>query len=227
MALLLFSIALLWAAPWLYDKFRMFGKGRVLIERVLLVLLASVLLFKFLPDSIRLIGLNAILVMALGMLLPSMLERAWHKLARQVHWFPLMAGILGLALHALLDGAAFIEPDSLHENSIQMGSVYLGALSFAVILHRFFEGLFVWLLLRPRVGAPTAVAALVTISIFSLIGYYTGEYFARTIENARLFGTFQAVVAGSLLHLVFDPHTPGRSSKSAGHNHHSHSHHHH
>jgi hypothetical protein len=214
MILLSLSIAVLWASPWIYHVLRPHARLHRIVETGLLLALASLVLFSTLPDSWRVIGPWSLLVASIGLALPSILERAFGQLAERVHWFPLVLGTLGLALHASLDGAAFV--DAGHE--VHQFHHHEHALPYAVLLHRFFEGLFVWWTLR-RFSVKAAVSGLAFISIISLVGYFAGDLFFHELENAVPYGIFQSLVAGSLLHLVFDRHGPHE------HAHHEHAHH--
>lgn len=184
-------------------------------HNILIVLVVFLVLGIILPESIRAVGWAAILLVAAGTLLPSVLERVWHRSAQAVHWFPVAIGLVGLALHASLDGAAFVDPD-------HAGHTHMHALPIAVVVHRFFEGLFVWLFLRPKFGVKLAAGALAMISAFSVVGYWAGDHYFHQLEGAPLFGFFQALVAGSLLHLVMDPHDDHGHDHEDHHNDHVH-----
>ena len=230
MILLSLSIAVLWASPWIYHLLRPHARLHRVVETALLLALASLVLFSTLPDSWRVVGPWSLLLAGIGLLLPSILERTFGQLAERVHWFPLVLGTLGLALHASLDGAAFV--DAGHETHLHH---HEHALPYAVLVHRFFEGLFVWWTLR-RFSVRAAVGGLAFISVISLLAYFAGDLFFHEMEDALPYGIFQALVAGSLLHLVFDRHGPhnshthGHDDQSHGHahdHHHAHEHPHH
>jgi uncharacterized membrane protein YraQ (UPF0718 family) len=74
-------------------------------------------------------------------------------------------------------------------------------LPMAVILHRLPEGLMVWFLVRPLYGLPKALATLGMIAISTLAGFSLSELVAASIEHQGR-GLFQALVGGSLLHVV-------------------------
>lgn len=222
MLLLLVSIAMLWVSPWIYGLIKKHPTLQRWTQRFLVVLISLLVLVGILPEAVQSAGWVAVLVVALGMLLPSLIERAWHRLALTVHWVPLFIGLFGLALHASLDGAAFVAPE-------QSGHQHFHALPVAVVMHRFFEGLFIWLFLRPRFGVKVSATALGLISGFSLLGYWAGDLYFHSMENAAPFGLFQALVGGSLLHLVIDQHDPGAEAihgcpEQAEHPHHHHHH---
>lgn len=216
--MLLLSIVLLWLAPWVHGLVRRDPRVQKWTHNALIVLVVLLVLGVILPESIRAVGWVAVLLVAAGTLLPSLLERVWHRSAEAVHWFPVLIGLVGLALHASLDGAAFVDPD-------HAGHTHMHALPVAVVVHRFFEGLFVWLFLRPKFGVKLAAGALAMISAFSLLGYWAGDHYFHQLEGATAFGYFQALVAGSLLHLVMDPHDHDGAHGHDRHDHHDHDHH--
>jgi len=219
MILLSLSIAVLWASPWIYHLLRPHARLHRVVETALLLALASLVLFSTLPDSWRVVGPWSLLLAGIGLLLPSILERAFGQLAERVHWFPLVLGTMGLALHASLDGAAFVDAgDATHLHHHQH------ALPYAVLVHRFFEGLFVWWTLR-RFSVRVAVGGLAFISVISLLAYFAGDLFFHEMEDALPYGIFQALVAGSLLHLVFDRHGPHDHAHEHPDHGHSHDHH--
>lgn len=195
---MILSIVVLWLAPVFYYLAERYGHIHKVIERILLTVLSAVVLLSILPDSFRVIGWWAILFAGFGMLVPSLVERAWHGLADTVHWVPLAIGTIGLAMHASLDGAAFVSPDHLHQHH--------HFLPMAVVVHRLFEGMFIWWMLRPRIGRLWTSSVLMFITLFTFIGYFAGDVYFHNLENDLAFGIFQAIVAGSLLHLAIDRH---------------------
>jgi hypothetical protein len=195
---MVFSIVVLWLAPVFYHLANRYAHIHKMIERILLIALTAVVVLSILPDSYRVTGWWSIAFAAFGMLVPSLVERAWHGFADTVHWVPLALGTVGLALHASLDGAAFVSPDHFHQHH--------HFLPMAVVVHRFFEGMFIWWMLRPRVGVLWTSSVLLFITVFTFIGYFAGDVYFHNLEEDVAYGVFQAIVAGSLLHLAFDRH---------------------
>lgn len=222
MTLLLLSLAVLWTAPWIYHVVRRYARLHKWFDGVLLAGTAGIVLLDILPDSYIAVGWTSLLVAALGLALPSLVERAWHRLAHQVHWFPFVLGTIGLAAHAAIDGAAFVEPEDLGHG--MTAHQHFHALPLAVLVHRFFEGLFLWWFLRPRIGLKGAAAVLAFSASCSVVGYWLGDRFFHALEGAAAFAYFQALVGGSLLHLVIDRHDPHEAHQ---HHHHGHGHDHH
>ena len=130
-------------------------------------------------------------VVVAGLLLPSLCERASHALEAHTDNFAIIVVLSGLALHALLEGAAF-GPE---------GTVGL-AFGLAVILHRIPVSLVIWWLIRPRHGTWVSVAGVATIVFATLAGYLLAAG-----PDSGQHGTgveyYQAFVSGTLVHVVF------------------------
>jgi hypothetical protein len=202
MPFLLASIALLWAAPAVYSLTDRHKKAQRIVERVLLLALAALVLVDILPESFEAVGWWAILVALIGLALPSLVERLWHQLARKVHWVPLLLGILGLALHASIDGAAFVE----HDEAAELAHHHMHSLPYLVLVHRFFEGMFIWWSLKPLAGRTWTIVVLAFNASFTVAGFFGGDYLFHALEGDQFYALFQALVGGSLLHLAIDRH---------------------
>lgn len=218
MHFLVASIALLWAAPALYSLTDRHQKAHRIFERVVLVALAALVVVDILPESFGAVGWWAIAVCAVGLVLPSLVERVWHKLAHKVHWVPLLLGILGLALHAAIDGAAFVEHGAGHEHA----HGHLHSLPYLVLVHRFFEGAFIWWSLKPLAGKNWTVFVLALNAAFTVAGFFAGDFFFHDLEGDSVYALFQALVAGSLLHLAIDRHSSGAHDHAHKKPHHAH-----
>ena len=136
MSALVTSIIVFALAPILYKLATRYTKAHKFVEACLLAVIVGVVVGHILPESIRVVGWAAVLVAIVGMLVPSMIERMWHKLADSVHWIPLLLGITGLALHAAMDGAAMVEVAGHgHAGHDHVGHNH-PILAWAVVLHR-------------------------------------------------------------------------------------------
>ncbi len=214
MLFLICSIVLLWAAPVVYSFTGQYQRVHRLIERLLIIALALLVVFDILPESFEVVRWWAILLALIGLALPSLVERVWRRLADRVHWVPLLLGIVGLALHASLDGAAFVE------TAADQTTGHLHALPYLVLVHRFFEGMFIWWSLKPMAGTRWTIAVLIFNAAFTVSGYYAGGVIFQHLEGDVVYALFQALVGGSLLHLAIDRH--GAGGHDHGHDHHGH-----
>jgi hypothetical protein len=125
----------------------------------------------------------------------------------------LLGALAGLSLHALLDGAALSSPGP-------EGGVSL--LALGVILHRLPDALAVWLIVRSLQGPRWAAGLLGLMGVATVAGYLLGERALDALPPAAV-AVFEALVAGSLLHILL--HHPAGSPVDAD-AHHEHHHHH-
>ena len=195
-SLLILSVAALAVGPLVYQAART-GGGYMLatLDGFIYAAIGGLVLIHLLPESYLLGGWLALAGGAIGLFLPSMVEHRLGRLARKAHAVALLLGLIAIGLHAFMDGLALTTADSL------AGSGHRHMLPMAVVLHRLPVGLTVWFLLRPLYGMRTALACLALIGIATTAGYASGETVHALMES-RARGIFQAVVAGSLLHVL-------------------------
>lgn len=152
-----------------------------------------------------------VVVVAAGFFVPALIERASHALAEQTDNLAIVVGLSGLALHALLEGAAFGRDGHVD-----------GAFGLAVTLHRIPVGLVIWWLIRPRFGQGAAALGVASIVFATLAGAGLGGELLSDGHGAEL---YQYFVSGSLVHVVF--HQGRRDHDHSGeHDHHQSSHEH-
>jgi zinc transporter ZupT len=221
MAVALSTVAL-WVAPLLYRFAKGYSRAHAFFERVIIAVLAGLVVVHILPLAYKSAGWPVFLVALWGMLLPSFVERAWHSFAKQVHWVPFILGTAGLALHAGIDGTVLATASFPSRSN----TFYFDLIAWAIIAHRLPEGLFIWWTLTPRFGWKVSASVLALISCFTLVGYALGEYLFIDVSLTWLIGLFQALVAGSLLHLALDWHDKDDSANGHIHHHDDHRHNH-
>jgi zinc transporter ZupT len=137
-------------------------------------------------------SLQMIVALGAGFVLPAIVEQASHALAEQTDNLAMVVGLSGLAVHALLEGAALIPgAESVH-----------APFALAVILHRIPVGLVIWWLIRPRFGRPMAAVGVGSVVLATLAGYGLGTELLGDGAGAGL-ELYQAFVSGSLVHVVF------------------------
>jgi len=133
-----------------------------------------------------------LLAVVAGLAVPQAMERLSRALHRHTDSMALVVGLSGLALHALLEGAALVPREG-------GGGVAFG---LAVVLHRLPVGLVVWWLIRPRYGATKAAAGVGSVVLATLIGYVLGYEVLGDMHGPGAHA-YQAFVSGSLVHVVF------------------------
>ena len=193
-----------------------------LVDGFVIVTIGGIALIHILPDALLSCGAWALVAATLGLLGPMLLERKNHAHDADGHGVdaagrhPALAlALVGIAMHAFLDGSAFAEHDEVHSPSHAHGSSEL--LGLAVVLHRIPEGLAIWWLVRRRRGGlKMALLALALVATATVLGSRFGDALVHG-TRAPAFAFVQAVVAGSLLHVVTH-HAPA-SMDARGHHH--------
>ncbi len=185
-----------------------------------LISVGGILLIDLLPELWSQIGLFLLPPLAIGFFGPGLVEIGFHKAADKAHKVALILGILGLLLHSAIDGIALTENQS---NEM---------LSYAVILHRLVVGLSIWWLVEPVWGRNRSYAIFSLLIIATVLGYFLGDNLMKPEATTPLWiHYFQALVAGTLLHVII--HRPHIDDDGHHHDHahalqhdpeHSHSH---
>ena len=163
------------------------------LDGFIFVAIGGLVLQHTLLESFREVGWPMVPAALLGFLGPTIGEKVLHRAAVHVHRAALALAMLGLALHAALDGVALARSQSAEAG--------IAALALAVILHRIPVSLTIWILLRPPYGVAAALAALGVVALSTVAGFFAG---GPLLGHGPGLGVvmFQALVAGSLLHVV-------------------------
>jgi hypothetical protein len=203
MLLLLASLAALLAGPLIV---RAFGASRGLLSMLDAFVITSItglIFLDVLPSALVGAGLWPVGAAALGLWLPRGLEHVLEgqRTEGRGRLLLVVAALVGLAIHAMLDGAA-LAPASVHPAEQAAGAGGWG-LGMSVILHRIPFGLVIWWTVRPRHGVLPAAGLLALIAVATIAGYALGQIGVRELPTTALL-TFQALVAGALLHIVFE-----------------------
>lgn len=156
------------------------------VDGFMFLAVPALVAWQVLPHAWAEYGALTLLVVALGIGTPALIERASHTLAAHTDNLALLAGLSGLGLHALLEGVA-LAPE---------GAV----VTLPVILHRIPVGLVIWWMLRPRHGFAGGMLGIGAIAAATLLGYALGAELVGDTEGIEL---YQAFVGGSLLHVAF------------------------
>lgn len=197
MLLVAAAIGALVVGPLIYHAFRASPRLRLTLDVLVIASIGGLVLLEVLPESYRIAGWSVVVFAAVGFLGPTAVEQLLHRthlhhVEKWIHVVTLAAGLTGVLLHAVADGAA------LAEGAAEGGSPVL---AMAVILHRVPVGLTVWWVLRPVVGVAIPCAVVATVALGTIIGYVVGPGFSAGASPQAL-AWFQAFVSGTLLHIV-------------------------
>ncbi len=190
MLLLAASVVALLVGPALA---RVAGQRRgplAMVDGFIVAALLGIVVLDVLPEVLEHAGPSAVAAGLIGVALPRLLEGRLHVAEGQLHGAVTWGAVLGYSLHATLDGAALVG-----------SSGAASALGLGVILHRVPVGVTMWWLVRPRHGVRGAALAVAVIGAATALGYFGAGRLVSALPLGTI-GTFQALVGGSLLHVV-------------------------
>jgi hypothetical protein len=190
---LLLSIVALVAGPLLFPVAKRHPRLLCGMDGFVLVAIAGLSLLHLLPVAIEHAGPWALITALLGVLGPFLFGRNLpHEGQRSVHNVFILVAVVGLAFHAMVDGAAIFH--GTHSEDMNLGGMVA-----AVLIHRVPMSLLIWWALRPRMGIGLASGALGLLAVSTGAGYLLGGSMHFTPE---IMGHLVAFVAGSLVHVV-------------------------
>ncbi|MEA3286385.1 MAG: permease [Candidatus Marinimicrobia bacterium] len=210
MTLLVISVFALLVGPFVARLFEQQPGVNRFLDGFILVSIGGIAVTHLLPEAVMEIGGMALLMVVIGALLPYLAERAFHSYERATHGGVLALALSGILVHTLLDGVA------LSNASLERGAGQ--ALAYAVILHRLPVGLLIWWALKPFTTIKVILGVLALMSISTIAGFNLGSTELGVI-NSTFITYFQALVTGSLLHVLFHRHLHGQNHAQSSHEH--------
>jgi len=169
-----------------------------LIIAILILLMALFLI----PESWAQLGYQSIVLILAGYLLPGVLEHLIKKAAHTLHMVSLLLALSGLALHAMLDGAALNTGDGALSSNLSM----------AIVIHRFGVGMMIWMMVQPLFGRKIAFGVLGFASIATVAGFLLSEK-VLGLEGDYVISIIQPLIIGMIVHSLI------HRSHGAGHYH--------
>jgi hypothetical protein len=200
--LLLLSIISLFIGPLLYQWLRHGGLAARAIDSIIIAVLIALMAFLLIPESWDELGYWSLALILAGYLVPGLLEHLIKKAAHTFHLVSLLMALLGLAAHAILDGAVL---------TISQGGAGSG-LSLVIVLHRFGVGMMLWMMVQPVFGKRAAFAVLGFVSLATIGGYLLSDL-VMGLEGEYAIPVIQALIIGMIAHSLI------HRSHSSGHQH--------
>jgi hypothetical protein len=194
LALLIISLLAFAVGPALYG---MAGRARAsfaALDGFVMIAVAGLALVHIIPHAVATAGGGALAVALAGFIGPGLVEHRLERAARQTHAAAMALAVSGLAVHEFFDGVGLARTFYDPETGISV-------LAVAVVLHRLPIAITVWWLLRPLRGPRLAWSVLGALGAATLLGYASGDAVAGMVD-ARWLGLLEALIAGSLLHVV-------------------------
>ena len=211
--LLLASMAGLGTGPLVAQAAKARPPMLAFIDGFVLVTIGGLVVLDVIPHALEHRDVWAGLFMLVGFTLPNLAERLFQFGVRQTHTAVLLLALVGVAIHSALDGSALAQSNANPSSLIGYG----------VVLHQLPVSLMVWWVLSDR---PRSVAWFVLglMALTTVVGYLAEPtIFAVLPERAGVW--FEAVVGGSLLHVIAHPAHSHAHDADHGHGHvHDHAH---
>lgn len=187
--MLLLSIISLFIGPVLYQWVRRGDFAARALDSLIIAALLLLMAFFLIPESWAELGFTSIILILAGYLAPGVLEYLIKKAAHTLHMVSLVLALSGLALHAMIDGAALNAG----------GKDIANNLSLAIVIHRFGVGMMIWMMVQPLFGKRVAFGVLGFASLATVGGFLLSEKLLG-LEGASTVSVFQALVIGMIVH---------------------------
>lgn len=187
--MLILSIISLFIGPLLYQWLRHGGFVARAFDSLIVVVLIVLMAFLLIPETWGELGYWSVILILTGYLVPGLLEILIKKAAHAFHILSLLLALSGLAIHAILDGAALT---TTHGGATS-------SLSLAIVLHRFGVGMMLWMMVQPVFGKAAAFAVLGFVSLATIAGYLVSEP-VLGLEGDSVMSVIQALITGTIVH---------------------------
>ncbi|MBL6975829.1 MAG: permease [Deltaproteobacteria bacterium] len=192
--LLILSLLPLLGGPLVVMALRSVNWASRFLDGLVMVSVAGIVLLHILPAAIARGGGLAVAAAVLGLALPFAVERLLGYRSDRAQALVLALGFFALALHSTMDGIALCGTGHEHDGEFP----FLGV---SVALHRLPVGIAIWWIVVPRHGLKAGLFVMGTIVAGSIAGFVwqTGT---QDVLAGSGWAVFQALVAGSLLHVA-------------------------
>jgi len=186
---LLLSIISLFVGPILYQWMRRGGFVAKAFDKLIIAVLILLMVLFLIPESWAELGYWSVGLILAGYLAPGLLEQLIKRAAHTFHLVSMLLALTGLALHAILDGAALNADDGVMASN----------LSLAVVIHRFGVGMMIWMMVQPLFGKKAAFALLGFVSLATVGGFLLSENLIG-LEGGYAMSVIQALIIGMIVH---------------------------
>lgn len=187
--MLLLSIISLFIGPLLYQWMRRGGFAAKAFDKLIIAVLILLMALFLIPESWTELGYWSVALILAGYLVPGLLEQLIKKAAHTLHLASMILALAGLALHAMLDGAALNAGHGVMANN----------LSLAIVIHRFGVGMMIWMMVQPLFGRKAAFGLLGFVALATVAGFMLSESLLG-LEGGYSISVIQALIIGMIVH---------------------------
>ncbi|MEZ5963538.1 MAG: permease [Planctomycetota bacterium] len=203
MAFLLLSLLPLALGPFLVAWAKRARWTAVWLDAFVIVTVGGMVLLHVLPDSLDRGGLLALAAFVVGLVAPVLAEQGLTPAGRGTRNVALVVALLALLFHSMLDGVWLHPGHAEHDHAQGYGEI----LVWAVLLHRLLEGIGIWWVVPRTLGVRVAIATSLVLVVGTLLGFSVGDAMLAHAP-AKAIATFEALLCGSLAHIVVHAHIP-------------------
>ena len=210
MAFLVLSLLPLALGPLLVAWAKRARWTAVWLDAFVIVTVGGMVLLHILPESLDRGGLLALAAFMVGLVGPVLAEQGLTPTGKGTRAVALGVALLALLFHSMLDGVG-LRGDELHPGQAQGGDQHTPGgnkiLVWAVLLHRVLEGIGIWWVVPRTLGLTVAVVTTLVLATGTVLGFSLGGVvFEHT--PAKAIALFEALLCGSLAHIVVHAHIP-------------------
>lgn len=207
MHLLLLSFVALALGPLLVVLARRHAWSTIAVDAFCVVSISGFALLHLLPECVQQAGWLALPLALAGFLAPMLAERGLHRDNPHLRSIVLFLAVLFMAAHATLDGFFLADGAHQHHEHAPGAEHDHGTTAWAIILHRIPEGFGIWWIVPRTLGLRAAILVTLVSVGTTVFGYFLGES-VLSATSQRGLALLQALLAGSLLHVVLHAHVP-------------------
>lgn len=183
----------------------------IALDSFCVVTISGFALLHLLPECAAQAGWLVLPLALVGFVLPTLAERSLHRGHPGMRRLVLVLALLGMAAHDTLDGLFLADAGHAHAHD-HSGHEHLHyhdgeVTAWAIILHRIPEGIGIWWIVPRTLGMRAALLVTAVTVGGTLFGFFLGHQLIDATSQRGL-ALLQALLAGSLLHVVFHAHIP-------------------
>ncbi len=177
------------------------------LDAFCVITISGFALLHLLPECYEQGGWLVLPLALAGFVLPTLAERTLQHGHPGMRRIVLLLALLGMAAHDTLDGLFLADGGHIHLDEHGHKGHTHEVTAWAIILHRIPEGVGIWWIVPRTLGVMPAVLVTVVTVGATIFGYFLGENLI-TETSQRGLALLQALLAGSLLHVVLHAHIP-------------------
>ncbi|MEM1008943.1 MAG: hypothetical protein AAGJ35_08040, partial [Myxococcota bacterium] len=197
--LLVSALLLLGSGPFLSWICRRFPSFMCVLDTFVLVSVGAFVVFHMLPDSWTHMGVWSLVLACSSLLTVGLFQRVFSKTKVKFRRVTLVLAVLGLSLHAIMDGLGLGIP-STHMHGTHIHST--NAMGLAILMHRLPMGLAIWVWAEASEGRRFAIGTLLLMGAATVFGFMWGSSLETVLEGNGV-AAFQALLGGVLLHILW------------------------